>query len=45
MEQPDQIEPTAWRAILGQDEREVSNEEIAAVEAEHRPFQVADGEG
>jgi hypothetical protein len=45
MEQPDHIETTSWRAMLGKDEREVSDEEIAASEAEHGPFQAADGEG
>ena len=45
MEKPDHIEPTSWRAMLGKDEREVSEEEIAALEAEHGPFQAADGEG
>ncbi|HEY5942741.1 MAG TPA: hypothetical protein VIT89_07775 [Solirubrobacterales bacterium] len=45
MEQPDHIETTAWRAMLAKDEREVSDEEIAALEAEHGLFQAADGEG
>jgi len=45
MEQPDHIETTSWRAMLGKDEREVSREEIAALEAEHGPFRAADGEG
>lgn len=45
MAQPDHIETTAWRAMLGKDEREVSDEEIAALEAEHGSFQAADGEG
>ena len=43
--EPDHIEATLWRAMLGKDEREVSAEELAALEAEHGPFQVADGEG
>lgn len=45
LEQPDHIETTAWRAMLGQDECEVSVEEIVALEAEHGPVQAADGEG
>jgi hypothetical protein len=45
MEQPDHIETTSWRAMLRKDERDVSDEEIAALEAEHGPFQAADGEG
>jgi hypothetical protein len=45
VEEPDYIETTSWRAMLGKDERDVSDEEIAALEAEHGPFQVADGEG
>jgi hypothetical protein len=45
MEQPDCVENTSWLAMLGKDEREVSDEEIAALEAEHGPFQAADGEG
>lgn len=45
MEKPDRDKPTAWRAMLGNDEREVSDEEIAALEVEHGPFQAADGEG
>ena len=45
MEQPDHVETTAWRAMLGKDEREVSDEEIAALEVEHGPFQASDGEG
>ena len=45
MEQPAHIETTLWRAMLGEDEREVSDEEIAALEAEHGPFQPADDEG
>jgi hypothetical protein len=44
MEQPDHIETTSWRAMFGKVKREVS-EEIAALEAEHGPFQAADGEG
>lgn len=45
VEEPDHIETTPWRTMLGQGEREVSGEEIAALEAEHGPFQAADGEG
>jgi hypothetical protein len=45
MEKPDPIQRTSWRAMLGKDEREVSGEEITALEAEHGPFQAADGEG
>lgn len=45
LEQPDHIETTSWRTMLGKEEREVSEEEIAALEAEHGPFQAADGEG
>jgi hypothetical protein len=45
VEEPDYIETTSWRAMLGRGEREVSGEEIAALEAEHGPFQPADGEG
>lgn len=36
---------TSWQAMLGKDEREASKEEIAALEAQHGPFQPADGEG
>jgi len=36
---------TSWQAMLGKNEREASKEEIAALEAEHGPFQPADGEG
>jgi hypothetical protein len=45
MEQPNHIETTSWRAMLGKGEREVSDEEMAALEAELGPFQAADGEG
>jgi hypothetical protein len=45
MEQPAHVEDTSWRTMLGKGEREVSDEEIAALEAEHGPFQPADGEG
>jgi hypothetical protein len=36
---------TSWKTMLGKDEREASEEEIAALEADHGPFQPADGEG
>jgi hypothetical protein len=36
---------TSWKAMLGKDEREATEEEIAALEAEHGPFLPADGEG
>lgn len=36
---------TSWGAMLGEDEREATQEEVAALEAEHGPFQPADGEG
>jgi len=36
---------TSWHAMLGKDERETTEEEIAVLEAEHGPFQPADGEG
>jgi hypothetical protein len=36
---------TSWQAMLGKDERESTEEEIAALEAGHGPFQPADGEG
>jgi hypothetical protein len=45
VEEPDHIEITSWRAMLGKGEREVSGEEIAALEAAHGPFQATDGEG
>jgi hypothetical protein len=35
----------SWKAMLGKDERDATDEEIAALEAEHGPFQPADGEG
>jgi len=31
--------------MLGEDERDATEEEIAALEAEHGPFRPADGEG
>ena len=36
---------TSWQAMLSEGEREATDEEIAALEAEHGPFQPADGEG
>jgi hypothetical protein len=36
---------TSWQAMLAEGEREATEEEIAALEAEHGPFQAADGEG
>jgi hypothetical protein len=36
---------TSWKAMLGKGEREATQEEIASLEAEHGPFQPADGEG
>jgi len=36
---------TSWKAMLGKDEREATEEEITALEATHGPFQAADGEG
>jgi hypothetical protein len=36
---------TSWKAMLGKNEREATEEEIAALEAEHGPFLPADGEG
>ena len=34
-----------WKAMLGKDERDATDEEIAALEVEHGPFLPADGEG
>lgn len=36
---------TSWKAMLGKDERDATEEEVAALEAEHGPFLPADGEG
>lgn len=36
---------TSWKVMLGEDERDATEEEIAALEAEYGPFQPADGEG
>jgi hypothetical protein len=35
---------TSWKAMLGKDERDATEEEIAALEAEHGRFLPADGE-
>jgi hypothetical protein len=48
MEQPAHIKVSGaleGEFMLGQDERDATEEEIAALEAEHGPFQPADGEG
>lgn len=45
LEQPAHIEDTSWRPMVGKDEREAIEDEIAALEAEHGPCQSADGEG
>lgn len=37
--------PIYWKAMLGEDERDATAEEITAVEAEHGPFLSTDGEG
>jgi hypothetical protein len=36
---------TPWEAMLGEDEREATEDEVAALEAAHGPFLPADGEG
>ncbi len=36
---------TSWKAMLGKGERDATEEEIAALEAEHGSFLPADGEG
>jgi hypothetical protein len=36
---------TPWEAMLREDEREATEEEVAALEAAHGPFPPADGEG
>ncbi|HEX5763095.1 MAG TPA: hypothetical protein VFY04_08240 [Solirubrobacterales bacterium] len=36
---------TSWRSMLGKDERDATEEEIAALEAEHGPFLPPDSEG
>lgn len=37
--------PTLWKEMLDEDERDATVEEITAVEVEHGPFLPADGEG
>ncbi len=37
--------PTLWKEMLDEDERDATVEEITAVEIEHGPFLPADGEG
>ena len=39
------VRDTSWKAMLGKGEREATEEEIAALEAEHGPFLPADDEG
>lgn len=39
------VEPESWEAMLGEDEREATEHEVAALEAAHEPFLPADGEG
>jgi hypothetical protein len=34
-----------WKVMLDEDEREATERRFAALEAEHGPFQPADGEG
>jgi hypothetical protein len=36
---------TSWQGMLGEGERDATEEDIAALEAEHGPFQPAGGEG
>ena len=36
---------TSWKAMLGEGERDATEEEIAVLEAEHGPFLPPDGEG
>ena len=36
---------TSWQAMLGKDERDATEAEIAVLDSEHGPFQPADGEG
>lgn len=35
----------SWKAMLGKGERDATEEEIAALEAEHGPFLPEDGDG
>lgn len=39
------ISGASWRTMLGEDEREATTQEIAALEAVYGPFLPADGEG
>jgi hypothetical protein len=45
MEPPAYGNDTSWQAMLGNDEREANEAEIAALEAKRGPFRPADGEG
>ena len=45
MQEPVNIEDISWQAMLAKGEREAIEDEIAVLEAEHGPFQAADGEG
>ena len=45
MQGPVNIEEISWQAMLVRGEREATEDEIAVLEAEHGPFQAADGEG
>jgi hypothetical protein len=45
MQEPLNIEEISWQAMLVKGEREATEDEIAGLEAEHGPFQPADGEG
>jgi hypothetical protein len=36
---------TSWKAMLDTDERDATEEEVAALEAEHGPLLPPDGEG
>jgi hypothetical protein len=39
------IGESKWSAMLKEGERDATDEEIAAIEAEYGPFLLADGEG
>ena len=39
------IEEISWQVMLVRGEREATEDETAVLEAEHGPFQAADGEG
>lgn len=45
MQESVNIEGISWQAMLAEGEREATEDEIAVLEAEHGPFQPADGEG